>query len=935
MKKVNFFLTFLLSVGTICAQPTVSFLPTDKNVHYGKLANGLTYYIRSNPLPQKRACFYFVQKTGSMQEEDSQSGLAHFLEHMAFNGSQNFPGRKTVVSFVENNGGQFGQNINAYTSYDETVYSLSDIILTNSSVVDTCLLILHDWSGFLTLDNAEIDKERAIIKEEWRTRNDAQSRISNQLYSVFFNGSNYAKRSPIGNIDVVENFKYQELRDYYHNWYRPDLQAIVVVGDVDADSVEKKLRALFANIPAAKKPVVPCNNYVPDNEKPQIALAADPEATSSAVAVFFKQNIIPDSIKMTENAIYESLLRIIASQALSNRLSEAAQTTDAPFSSASSSIGNFLIAATKDAWNLSATPKNGKIKESLAGLLRESERVYKYGFTIAEIERVKKSIQASYDNLYNNRNKQASINYVNQYTQHFLTKAPITGIEFEYDLVKRLLKTIGPKELNDYVRSVVSFKNMAIAIAAPSKDDISYPSEQNVQELIKAVREEKIQPYKEKTTESSLMSKLPKSGKIIKTTTDSKWNTTNWTLSNGIIVVLKKTDYKDDYVTMTAVSKGGILQFPYSDAINAGAINEVVGLGGLSSLSNNELKKILVGKSVSSSVSVSLTTQGIKGQSSVKDLETLFQIVYLQLMAPRKDQEAYSNYIAQLRENLQNACKNPYSAMNDTIVHTLYGVNPFMRKIKPADIDKLDYNRIMELYKTCFSNNGSMTFTFVGTFDEDAIRPLVEQYLAALPKGKPLKYNIKEDDFRIKPGQFCKTVKTQMQTPKASLYELYSGNIKRTPKNILTLNILKQVLETMFSQNLREDNGGAYIIRTNVSCSRFPEGQAKIEIMYDTDTSKLNTTRQIVQACISHLAKNTIPREFLDVLVNYTLKEVAQARETDGYRLSVLSDYYLYGEDYDSDYDSLLRSITPDEIKSLINEILDQKNSTEIIMLPD
>jgi len=934
MKSVFFFLTCLLSVGSVMAQPTSSILPLDTCVRYGKLPNGLTYYVRHNPLPENKACFHFVQRVGSIQEEDTQSGLAHFLEHMAFNGSTNFPGRKKSVSFIESNGGQFGTNINAYTSYDETVYNLSDIILSSDAVIDSCLLILHDWSGFLTLDSIEIDKERAIIKEEWRTRNSAQSRITDKLYSIFLKGSKYANRSPIGSMDVVENFACQELKDYYHKWYRPDLQCVIIVGDIDEEFVENKLKAVFADIPELTNAAERIYYPVPDNEEPQIAIITDPEATSTSVSVFFKQDVIPDSIKMTGQGTYLSLLRLFASQALSNRLSEICQKADSPFVSAGADVGSFLVASTKDAWTLSAVPKEGKIEESLACLLRENMRVYTHGFSNAEIDRIKASLLASYENLYNNRKKQNSIAYINQYVQSFLNKTPITSIEANYNLVKQYLVQIGPSELNGFMHQIISDKNIAIAITGPQKDNIIYPSKHVVLDLIKKTKEEKTQPYIEKKVASTLMEKLPKRGKIVQSTTDSKWGTTNWTLSNGIHVVLKKTDFKDDQVTMNAISKGGIIQFPDKDVLNASVINNVAGLGGLASFSNEDLSKMLVGKSASASVSVSLTTQEIRGRSSIKDMETLFQIIYLQLTAPRKDKEAYSIFTTRLHEQLQKGQENPLSAMNDTITYTMYGDNPRIRKMKPDDVDKLDYDRILEMYKTCFSNIGSLTFTFVGTIDEAKIKPLVEQYLASLPKGKPLKYDIQDDAYLIKNGQHLKTVRAEMQTPKASVFEIYSGIIPRNLKNDLTLSLFKLVLDLVFTQNVRENEGGTYGIRTNVACNRFPADLTKIEIAYDTDTAKLERVKLIVHSCVEHLAKNEVPQEVLEMLVNYMLKEAEAARKSDEYWASVLSTYYLYGEDNYSNYDTLLRSISSGDIKFLANEIMSQKNHIEVVMLP-
>jgi zinc protease len=916
------------------AQPTTSSLPLDSNVRYGKLSNGLTYYIRHNSIPEHKACFYFVQMVGSIQEEDEQSGLAHFLEHMAFNGSANFPGRKTIVSFIENNGGQFGSNINAYTSFDETIYNLSDIILTNDAVIDSCMLILHDWSGFLTLDNAEIDKERAIIKEEWRTRNNAQSRITEKLYSTFLAGCKYANRSPIGNMAIVENFAYQELKDYYRKWYRPDLQAVIIVGDFDTKLVEEKLKSVFANIPKPTNPAERIYYPVPDTKDPQIAVITDPEVTSSSVSISFKQDVMPDSVKMTDQKTYISLLQTITSQALSNRLSEISIKTESPFVSANATYGSFLNTRTKDSWTLSAIPKNGHIEECLASLLRENLRSYKFGFTKTEIERIKASLYALYENLYNNRNKQNSTAYVNRYVQGFLNNTKINSIESECILVKHFLAQIGPKEVNGYLRQVISDKKIAIAIIGPQKDSIVYPESNKVLGLIKKTNEENIQPYIEKTIPSSLIQKLPKKGKIVKVTTDSKWGTTNWILSNGIQVILKKTDFKDDQITMSGISKGGIAQFPDADIINARVINDVSGLGGLASFSNDDLSKILAGKSASASVSVSLTSQEVRGRSSIRDMETLFQIIYLQLTSPKKDEEAYSIFKTRLREQLQNAKDNPLYVMNDTVTQTMFGDNPRIRQMKPEDVEKLSYGRILEMYKTCFSNLGSLVFTFVGSIDEAKLKPLVEQYLASLPKGKRQDFLPDEDSYLIKKGHFIKNVHVEMQTPKASVFNLYSGVIPKNLKNDLTLNLLQQVLGIMFTQNVRENAGGTYGVNSNVTCYRFPAGLTKIEINYDTDTARVDQIKLIVHACLEHIATNGVPQEVMDMLINYTLKEIESAQKTDEYWTSVLQSYYLYGEDNVSDLFSLLISVSSDDIKRLVNELLKQNNKIEVVLLP-
>lgn len=935
MKRVVFFINcFLWIAFSVIAQSLTDKLPIDPKIRYGKLDNGLTYYIRSNSFPENRAGFYIVQCVGSMQEDDSQLGLAHFLEHMAFNGSENFPGRKKVVSFVERNGGQFGTNINAYTSYDETVYNLSDIILTNNTVIDSCLLILRDWSGFLTLDNADIDKERAIIKEEWRTRNNAFFRMSSQLYNAFFKGSKYANRSPIGDMEIVENFSYQELKDYYKKWYRPDLQGLIIVGDFDAEYVENKLKSLFNSIPIPVNAEKRIYTSVADNEKPQIEIVTDPESTSSSVSIFFKQDVIPDSVKSTAQGMYLTLMRIIVARSLTNRLMEIGKQADAPFSQAGVNMGKFLIAKTKDALALNAIPKDDKLEASITCLLRENRRAFLYGFSNSEIERIKASLLTSYQNSFNNRDKQNSATYINEYIDSFLNGSPIPGIEYEFELVKQLLDKISISDVNEYIRQIVTDKNMAIAISGPQKDRDKFPTEQKILEIIEQTSKEKYEAYTEKEVAAKLITKLPRKGKIVKTSTDTKFGTTIWTLSNGIRVVLKKTDFKNDQITMSAVSSGGTMLFPDSDIYNANVINNVVGLGGLASFSTSDLSKILAGKAASSSVSISQTTQNIQGGSSIKDLETLFQIVYLQMTAPRKDEEAFSIFVNQFKEQLQNKAKNPLTAFNDTITDLIYRNSPRVKNFHPDDVDKLDYDRILEMYRICFSNLGSMTFTFVGTVDGETIKPFVEQYLASLPKGKPLKLKKDENAYLVNKGIHKKEVFVGMETPKASVFQLYSGSIARNLKNNLTLSLFKQVLDILFTQNIRENEGGTYGINTSTDCSRFPEGLATLQIMFDTDSAKLERLKPIVHACIDKIAKEGIDKDVLNMVVDYTQKEFEKAQKGDGYWLSVYSNYYLYNEDIFTDYAATLKSITSDDIKNLANTILKQDNFIEIVLLP-
>lgn len=930
MKKILLFL-MLLPVSHIGHAQNLTKLPVDPNIRYGKLDNGLTYYIRHNNRPEKRADFYIAQKVGSMQEEDSQSGLAHFLEHMAFNGTKHFPGRKTMMSYLEKNGAKFGTNVNAYTSFDETVYNLSNIPVTREGIIDSCLLILHDWSSFITLENKEIDKERPIIKEEWRTRGGAQMRVLEKQLPLIYAGSKYADRLPIGKMEIVENFPYDTLRAYYHKWYRPDLQAIIIVGDIDTEKVEAKIKTIFADIP---KPVNPAKRIyfpVPDNAKPIISIVTDPESSGSTVMYFIKHDIVPDTVKNTTQGYYISLVKNLASQMLNNRLSEIAQTPESPYSMAYNSDENFFVSKTKDAWATVAFSKEGQIQNTLATLVRENERAKRFGFTSSEVERAKSNLLKSYENAYNNRNTQMTENYVNEYVQSFTDNEPIPGIENEYQLVKQLIPAITPDIINQFVAKIISDKNVVITVTGPEKKGLVYPTEAELLNVFNQVENESITPYKEEVIERPLIEKLPTKGKIANEEINSKLCATVWTLSNGMKVVLKKTDFKDDEIKLSAIAKGGISLFPDTDVYNAGLISSVPQIGGIGSFSNINLKKVLAGKNVSLGTLVNQYSQGFKGISSKKDQETLFQLLYLYFTAPRKDVESFEAMKSSIIDNLKNRDADPTSIFSDSINKAIYGDNPRTKPMKIEDAQNLDYNRIIELYKICYANPGSFVLTLVGTIDEKTIRPLVEQYLASLPSGdkNALYGEIKTD---IRKGKYINSFTHEMQTPKASVLDLYTGYVKRDLKNEITLDALKQILDIVYTQKVREDKGGTYGVGLYSKIMRIPDGETLIQIYFDTEPGKTETLNNIIHREIKELAEKGPQDTDLQKVKEYLNKKYQEDIKQNGYWTGILSDYYFYNEDEDNQYRTILNALTKDDIKNLANNILSQNNLIQVIM---
>lgn len=932
MRKSIIIIALLAIVGLIQAQ-TMEKLPVDPQVRYGKLENGLTYYIRHNAYPEKRADFYIAQKVGSMQEDDNQAGLAHFLEHMAFNGSKNYPGKKTMLNYLESIGVKFGLNVNAYTSFDETVYNLDDVPVVRDAIIDSCLLILHDWSGFIALKEEQIDEERLVIKEEWRTRSGAQYRIWDKQLPVIFEGSKYADRMPIGKMEIVENFPYQTLRNYYHKWYRPDLQGIVIVGDINVDEVEAKIKEMWSDIP---KPVNPAERIyypVPDNTTPIVSVITDPEAVRTQVTLYIKHDIIPAETKQTQEGLIITLVKSLASKMLSDRLEEITQKADAPFAASYATDGGFFVSKTKDAWTTIALSKEGKIDETLASLVRENERIKRFGFTDAEVERAKANLLEQYENMYNNRNKELNNRYTQEYVTSFTDDEGIPGIEYEYDFVKKFSPFLNAQAINAVAKQLISDKNVVITVTGPEKDGLVYPSTEELLNVFKTVEAENITPYEETVSNEPLVSQIPQAGSIVKTETDDVLGTTIWTLSNGMKVVIKETDFKDDEILMTSHAYGGTSIIADADINNANMASMVPYIGGIGNFSSTDLKKVLAGKSANVNNNISTYTQGLRGSSNKKDLETLLQLTYLYFTAPRKDEGSYSNIMELIKNQLKNLTSEPSFVMNINNTKAIYGDNPRMQVMLLEDAEKLNYDRIIEIYKEMYANPGSFVFNFVGTVDKEALKPLVEKYLASLPSGnKDAKYKNIDSDYRK--GKFENIFEQEMKTPKTSAFEMYSGTLNYDQKNQITLSALKQILDIVYIRTVREEAGGTYGVRVRSSISRIPAGQTAIQMSFDTDPDRVSTITPIISREVNKIAENgPEDADFLKVK-EYMVKKFQEDEKQNSYWLGILGSKYFYGEDNHSNYLSIVNSLTKDDIKAFTKQLVSQDNHIEVIMNP-
>ena len=932
--KLKRLFTTLLVLGSVVIasaqqQPQMPPIPTDPNVRIGKLGNGLTYYIRHNELPEDRADFYIAQKVGSILEEENQRGLAHFLEHMCFNGTTNFPG-KGIINWLETIGVRFGENLNAYTSIDETVYNINNVPVIRDGIVDSCLLILHDWANDLTLAEAEIDNERGVIHEEWRTGQGAMMRMYEQALPKAFEGSKYGHRLPIGTIEVIDNFPYQALRDYYETWYRPDQQGIVVVGDIDVDKVEAKIKELFSPIQMPANAPERKYEQVPDNNEPIITIAKDKEQPSTIIYIWHKHPATPNEAKGNIGYLVQNYMFSMISSMMHARLEELRQSANPPFIQAASGDSDFLLAKTTEAFVGMAVSKDDGIPTALSTLVREIERARKFGFTASEYARAKADYLLMLESAYKERDKMKNNQYVQEYIRHFIDNEPIPGIETEYALMNQLAPNIPVEAINSILPQLIKDENIVINIFGPDKEGMVYPTEAEILDILNKTKAEEITAYVDKVSDEPLMKEAPKAGKIVKTE-EGPFGSTALTLSNGVRVVLKTTDFKADEIRMRAFSPGGTSVFGTKEALQLKMLNSVAGLGGLGNFSNVDLEKVLAGKKATIGATVSGLSEGLNGSCSPKDLETLLQLAYLSFTAPRMDEEAFESFKQRTKASLANQEANPMTALTDTLQMEMYGDHPLAGRVKAEMIDQLDYNRIMEMYKDRFKEAGDFTFLFVGNINLEEAKPLIETYLGGLPTINR-KENYQDIQLNIRKGTHKNLFEKQMETPKATVLNIISGNCEYNLKNDLLMTMLSQTMSMVYLETVREKEGASYGVSAFGQLSRGIKDEALFQIYFDTDPAKREKMEQIVMSELQKVAQEGPRPEHLAKVKEFLLKKHIEDAKENSYWLGQLNNYYWYKTDMNTDYEKLVNDLTVEDVKNFTKALLDQGNIIEITM---
>ena len=929
-------LTLVCSVVMVAQEMQMPPIPVDPAVRMGKLDNGLTYYIRHNEYPEHVANFYIAQRVGSIQEDESQRGLAHFLEHMAFNGSEHFKGNG-IIEFCRSLGVEFGSDLNAYTSIDQTVYRVCNVPTKRATALDSCLLILKDWSNGLLLEADEIDKERDVVHNEWRLGEGPSQRMIQRALPKVYPNSKYGVRLPIGLMSVIDSFKPQTLRAYYQKWYRPDNQAIIVVGDVDVDHMEAKVKELFGGIkvPANAPKVVA--EAVPDNKEAIYVYEKDKEMQMSQVLVMMKHDATPDEEKSSMAYLIQDYVVSVISQMINQRLSEMTQDADCPFFQGMADDDHYLLSKTKDCFELIGIPKEGKDMETLQVLYREAKRVREFGFTATEYERAKADYLSGLEKRYTNRDKRKNDEFGNAYRDHYLANEPIPPLDVLYQTMQQIAPNIPVQAINQMLPQLITptDSNLVVLIMAQEKEGKVYPTEQDMAAAVAAARAEKLEAYVDNVKDEPLLDVTTiKKGKIVKETENKQFGYKELKLSNGATVILKKTDFKDDEVLMEAFSMGGKSLYGAADYTNLKLFDTVIGLSGLGNFSSTELQKALAGKEVNADLSLANTRQYLTAHSTPKDIETMFQMSYLYFTNVKKDDKQYQNLLTQLDMALKNKSLSPDAVFSDSIAATMYGHNPRFTNPQVENIKELDYDRILQIAKERYQNAGQFTFVIAGNFDEQTIRPLIEQYIAALPATKKKAEDFKEVITFAK-GKVINDFKVKTESPKAAARELWYAEMPYTLENIVKIDAVGQVLSMIYLKTIREDESAAY------SCGAagmFNTGSHKPKAMLQAycpmNPDKSELAVRLLHEGIDNMSK-AVDADQLQKVKEYMLKQIDVDAKKNNYWINTITVYKEYGLDVYTDYKKTVEALTVDSVRDFLNQLLKSGNHTEIIMTPE
>lgn len=926
----------LFVAGCFLSAKAQNFKATDpiavnQKIKKGVLPNGMTYYIYPTVVNKNTASYYIIQNVGSILENDQQKGLAHFLEHMAFNGTKNFEG-KGILNTLQKQGAVFGKNINAYTSTDETVYNLDNIPSKDGGVVDTCLLVLHDWSNFLSLTNEEIDAERGVITEEWRTRQNARARIYNQLASSYYNNSLYTDRMPIGDMDIVKNFKYQVLKDFYKDWYRPDLQAIAIVGDINADEIEAKIKKLFADIPTPVNPKKRFEIAIPEKAEPTFKLALDKEISASSISFMIRHET--EKATNTYAELEKTTQRNIAFSILNNRLAELAQKQECPFKGAQIGYQNYT--RLNDIWILSVSPKPGKQAEAFALAMNEWVRAYKFGFSKGEIERAVTETISSYENYLDKLNEISHKQVIGMVKDDYLKHEVMADPVAEFEMTKSILKNINTKMLQEQISKLYTQKNRVVTVTGVDGEE-NLMQEKAFDIIQKAENDASLQAYVDTFEGKTLLGNLKiNPGKIVSEKKETAIDATTFVLSNGVKVHYKFADKNKKQVNLEAESKGGISLYKFDDIPSAYRSTSLAMMSGIGELSNVDLEKVLKGKIANSSVTINSLKEEVSGSANVKDIETMMELVHLRFVQPRFDAQMY----ALLKQRLQNSLKNRENDINakmqDSLSNIVYGKNnPKIRPLNQKYIDDLSFDKMKSIYLDRFADVSNFEFYIVGDVTPEVLKPLLEKYIASI-KGIKRNEKFKVDVPEWTSKKIDRDVFIKMETPKSAVNIAFMKDYAYSQKNRILNSFLGDILTLRYTESLREKEGGTYGAQVKGSLVKDPITKGGIQITFDCDADKVEHLLPIVYQEIDKIKKGEIAAEDIEKTRKSYLKSREDSKNFNSYSMSLISNYFEEGYNMNDpkNFEDIVNSITSKEIQEFANSLLEKADSMEIVFKP-
>ena len=929
MKRLFIFIAAMFAAAVAFGQTP---LPNDPAVRTGKLENGLTYYIRHNDQPAQRAEFWIATDAGAHQEEDHQDGLAHFFEHMCFNGTKNFPG-KSMLEYLQSIGAEFGRNINASTGFEVTQYMLNNIPVVRESIVDSCLLVLHDWSGFVTCAPEEIDNERGVIIEEKRSRDGADWRMYMDARKYIYGDTPYAKRTLIGGYDQLANFEHQSLIDFHKKWYRPDNQAVIVVGDIDVDAVEAKIKALFSDIPVPtesnEKPVV----KIADNVEPIVGIITDPEAQYSYFDLIWKSEPMPKQFNNTDVGFMTELIKDYVEQIMSERFSDIAADPASPFIQAA--LYFYPVCNECDATRGQVLFREGEAQKALTAFLVEIEKMKRFGFNEGEVQRATDNIISYYEKAAEAASTRKNGDFVQPLLNNFYKNTPYLDPALALQLVQGICPQLNAQVLNQVAAQLITDENLVILYNGPAKEGSVIPTEEEVRNVIATVKNVEIQANVEENINEPLISGQLKGAKV-KKSAETVYGATEWTLKNGVKVVVLPTQYKKDQVIFNLSKEGGMTLVATEDmpSFEDNIWQLYLQNSGISKFAGKDIPKLLAGKSLSVTPFISSVRHGVSGQSTPKDLETALQIAYLYFTAPRFDENEYMTGINQINAILPNLKANPDFQFQIAMNNILYGNNPRVVNLTDETLAKANLATIERIYRELFKDAAGATLTIVGNVDLETLKPLVETYIGSLPKGKKATEINKDNVISFAKGEVNEVVKLEMQAPKSTVLQLYTAYAPVDTKKAVALEAANYIMDMIYTKTIREDEGGTYGVGTSMVAQRTPEERLIAQVYFNTNPESVEKLSALAVKGLKELAENGPTQEHFNMTVENFKKNIPESRINNSYWMGCLQHWYEFGIDKDAEYEAALNALTPEDVKAALQELLSQGNVINIASFP-